>query len=152
MASRNLIFSDEALIRKRSREVKNFDENLWTLLDDMKETMKKNDGCGLAAPQVGILRRICVVESEGMYLELINPVITKQSGTQCSEEGCLSVKDYTGLVDRPQKITVKAFNRMGVPFTITVEDFSAIVCSHEIDHLDGILFIDKAKKLFSKVV
>lgn len=152
MAIRNLIYSDETLIRKRSREIENFDENLWTLLDDMKETMQKNNGCGLAAPQVGVLKRVCVVESDGMFLELINPVITKQSGMQCSEEGCLSVKDYTGLVDRPQKITLKAFNRMGSPFTFTVEDFTAIVCSHEIDHLDGILFIDKAKKLFKKAV
>ncbi len=152
MAIRNLIFSDESLIRKRSREVEKFDENLWTLLDDMKETMQKNNGCGLAAPQVGVLRRVCVVESDGMYLELINPVITKHSGKQESEEGCLSVKDYTGIVERPQKITVQAFNRYGSPITFTVEDFSAIVCSHEIDHLDGILFIDKAKKLFKKAL
>lgn len=152
MAVRNLVYSDEALIRKRSRDVEKFDDSLCMLLDDMKETMRKNDGCGLAAPQVGTLRRICVVEICGMYLELVNPVIKKASGKQSSEEGCLSVKEYTGLVERPYKITVEAFNRYGHPFTITLEDYSAIVCSHEIDHLDGILFIDKAKQLFKKAV
>ena len=105
MAIRNMIYSDEMLIRKKSRPVTDFDENLWELLDDMKETMIKNDGCGLAAVQVGVLRRICIVDICGMFLELINPVIIKSSGKQESEEGCLSVKDCTGLVERPQKIT-----------------------------------------------
>lgn len=148
MAIRNIVFSDEPLIRKKSRPVQNFDENLWTLLDDMKETMQKNNGCGLAAPQVGMLRRVCVVEACGMYLELINPVILKSSGKQCGEEGCLSVKNVTGLVERPQTIKLEAYNRFGSKYKMEVSDFMAVVCSHEIDHLDGILFIDKAKELY----
>lgn len=150
MAIRNLVFSDEALIRKKSRPVVDFDEKLWELLDDMKETMQKNDGCGLAAPQVGVLKRAVVVEACGMFIELINPEIIKQSGSQESVEGCLSVKDVNGLVIRPLKLIVKAQNRFGDEFTMSVENFTSIVFSHEIDHLDGILFIDKAVKLFSK--
>ena len=151
MATRNMIYSDEMLIRKKSRPVTDFDENLWELLDDMKETMIKNDGCGLAAVQVGVLRRICIVDICGMFLELINPVIIKSSGKQESEEGCLSVKDCTGLVERPQKITFKAYNRYGSEYTMTVQDQTAIVCCHEMDHLDGILFIDRAKEIYKKL-
>lgn len=150
MAIRNIVFSNEPLIRKKCRPVEKFDENLWTLLDDMKETMQKNDGVGIAASQVGVLRRVCVVEACGMFLELINPEIVSKKGKQFSEEGCLSVKEYTGLVERPQTLTLKAYNRYGSPFTITVSDFMAIVCSHETDHLDGILFIDKATELYKK--
>lgn len=150
MAIRNIVFSDENLIRKKCRPVTNFDENLWELLDDMKETMHKNDGCGLAAPQVGVLKRAVIVEACGMFIELINPEIIKQSGSQESLEGCLSVKEYNGLVKRPLKVTVKAQNRYGDFFTMSVENFTSIVFCHEIDHLDGILFIDKATKLFGK--
>ncbi len=152
MAIRNIVFSDEPLIRKKCRPVENFDENLWTLLDDMKETMEKNDGVGIAAPQVGVLKRVCVVEACGMFLELINPEIISKKGKQVGEEGCLSVKDYTGLVERPQTLTIRAFNRYGSEYVITVNDFMAVVCSHETDHLDGILFIDKAKELYKKPV
>ena len=152
MASRNLVFSDESLIHKKSRPVIDFDEDLWTLLDDMKETMELNDGCGLAAPQVGVLRRICIVSVCGLFLELINPEIVKQSGKQESEEGCLSVKDCTGIVVRPQKITFEAFNRYGSLYTMTVEDQTAIVCCHEMDHLDGILFTDKAKEIYRRAL
>ena len=150
MAIRNIVFSDENLIRKKCRPVTNFDENLWELLDDMKETMHKNDGCGLAAPQVGVLKRAVIVEACGMFIELINPEIIKQSGSQESLEGCLSVKEYNGLVKRPLKVTVKAQNRYGDFFTMSVENFTSVVFCHEIDHLDGILFIDKATKLFGK--
>lgn len=150
MALRNIVYSDNPLIRKVSRPVSDFDENLWELLDDMHETMKKNDGVGIAAPQVGVLRRIVVIETDGFSLELINPEITASSGSQESIEGCLSVKDYNGLVIRPQKVSVKAYNRFGSPFTMTVEDFMATVFSHEIDHLNGILFIDKARELYRK--
>ena len=150
MALRNLVFSDENLIRKKCRPVVDFDEKLWELLDDMKETMVKNDGCGLAAPQVGVLKRVAVVEACGMYIELINPEIIKQSGSQQGVEGCLSVKDYNGLVTRPLKVTVRAQNRYGDVFKISVENFTSVVFCHEIDHLDGVLFIDKAEKLFEK--
>ena len=150
MAIRNIVFSDENLIRKKSRPVIDFDEKLWELLDDMKETMHKNDGCGLAAPQVGVLKRVVIIEACGMFIELINPEIIKQSGKQEGMEGCLSVKDYDGLVERPLKITIKAQNRYGDYFTMSVENFTSVVFCHEIDHLDGVLFIDKAKELYKK--
>lgn len=150
MAIRNIVFSNDPLIRKKSRPVTVFDEQLWQLLDDMKETMYKNDGVGLAAPQVGVLKQVVVIEANNMFLELINPQITNSSGIQESREGCLSVKDFTGLVDRPMNLTVTAQDRYGYSYTLSVEGPLAIVCSHETDHLKGVLFIDKAKKLFRK--
>lgn len=150
MALRSVVYSNEALIRKKSRPVTDFDENLWELLDDMYETMKKENGVGIAAPQIGVLRQIVVIEADGMKLELINPKVIKSSGSQESFEGCLSVKEYNGIVIRPYKVTVEAINRYGYPFSITVEGFMSTVFSHEIDHLSGILFIDKARELFRK--
>lgn len=150
MALRNVVYSDDPMIRKKCRLVTDFDEKLDELLDDMYETMKKEDGVGIAAPQVGILKQLVVIEANGMKLELINPKIVASSGTQESFEGCLSVKEYNGFVIRPYKVTVEAFDRYGNPFSITVEDFMATVFSHEIDHLNGILFIDKAIKLIKK--
>lgn len=150
MALRNVVYSDEELIRKKSRPVTQFDEKLWDLLDDMYETMKKEDGVGIASPQVGVLKQVVVIETNGMKLELINPEIVSSSGKQESFEGCLSVKEYNGIVIRPYKVSIKAQDRFGNPFSMTVEDFMATVFSHEIDHLNGILFIDKAVELFRK--
>ena len=143
MALRNIVFSTENLIRKKSKVVTEFDEKLDILLDDMKETMRKNDGVGLAAVQVGVLKRVIVVEACGQYLELINPKIIDFEGSQVGVEGCLSVKNKTGDVCRPYKITVNAQNRYGDNMILTVEGMLAVVLCHEIDHLDGILFIDK---------
>ena len=148
MALRQIVKIGEPVLRKKSKVVKEINDKIIELLDDMADTMYDADGVGLAAPQVGMLRRVCVVEACGMYLELINPVILKSSGKQCGEEGCLSVKNVTGLVERPQTIKLEAYNRFGSKFTMEVSDFMAVVCSHEIDHLDGILFIDKAKELY----
>ena len=150
MALRNIVYSTEALIRKKSRPVSEFDEKLWEVLDDMYETMVKEKGVGIAAPQVGVLKQIVVVEADGMKLELINPKITASSGSQESFEGCLSVKEYNGIVIRPYKVTVEAKNRYGYHFSITIEGFMSTVFCHEIDHLSGILFIDKARELFRK--
>lgn len=150
MALRNVVYSDEELIRKKSRPVTQFDEKLWDLLDDMYETMKKEDGVGIASPQVGVLKQVVVIETNGMKLELINPEIVSSSGKQESFEGCLSVKEYNGIVIRPYKVSIKAQDRFGNPFSMTVEGFMATVFSHEIDHLNGILFIDKAVELFRK--
>jgi len=150
MAIRNIVYSDEPLIRKKSRPVIEFNEGLWELLDDMKETMHKNDGVGLAAPQVGILKQVILVEANNLFFEAINPVITKASGVQESKEGCLSVRDLMGIVDRPLNLTVKAQDRYGNFYTISGEGLLAVVFSHEIDHLNGILFTDKAKKVFRK--
>ena len=138
------------MIRKKSRVVEDFDEKLWELLDDMKETMIKNEGCGIAAPQVGVLKQAVIIDAEGLFLELINPKIIKTSGSQESLEGCLSVKDFQGTVIRPQSVTVEFYTRYGNLVTITAFDFLATVFCHEIDHLSGVLFIDKAKQMYKK--
>ena len=138
------------MIHKKSKYVEVFDEKLWELLDDMKETMIKNEGVGIAAPQVGVLKQVVVIEAENMFFELINPKIVKSVGSQQSVEGCLSVKDYNGLVIRPKTVTVEFYNRYGSFVTITVSDYLATVFCHEIDHLSGVLFTDKAKELYKK--
>lgn len=143
MAVRNIIYSDNETIRKKSKPVKTFDNNLWLLLDDMYETMVQYNGCGIAAVQVGILKRAVIVETNGLKIELINPVIISSSGKQVGQEGCLSVKNIRGDVERPYKITVKAYDRFGNEMTLTFCDFVAKAICHELDHLDGILFIDK---------
>ena len=146
MAFRNIIKVGDELLRKKSKPVTNFDEKLWELLDDMKETMYKNNGMGLAGVQVGVLKRVIIVESNNMFLELINPEIISASGEDIEKEGCLSVgKDYE-YVKRPMFVTVKAKDRYGYDFAISGEKYLARVLCHEIDHLDGILFIDKIEK------
>ena len=148
MAIRNVvkIEKDSEFLRKKSKPVKNFDESLWQLLDDMKETMHQKNGVGIAAVQVGVLKRAIIVEPNGMYLELINPQIISQEGSDEMEEGCLSVGKIRGIVRRPMVVTVKAQDRFGYNFIITGEKYLAQVLCHEIDHLDGILFIDKMIK------
>ena len=113
----------------------------------MKDTLVKANGAGLAAPQVGVLRRIFVVSVDDMYFECINPVIIKQSGSQTGEEGCLSVKGKYGTVTRPNKVTVKAFDRNGKQFKVDAEGFLARAFCHENDHLDGIVYVDKATSI-----
>ncbi len=146
MALRDIVQDTQPSLRKISRSVTTFDEKLGKLLDDMKETMEVADGVGLAGPQVGINRRLAVVEVEEFYLELINPVIVEASGEQIGAEGCLSVKNRYCNVKRPSKITVQFQDRFGNHKSITVQDFIARACCHEIDHLDGILFYDKEYK------
>ncbi|MBE5757436.1 MAG: peptide deformylase [Clostridiales bacterium] len=150
MAIRNVVQVGDEILRKKSKEVKEFDEKLWILLDDMKETMIKNDGCGLAAVQVGILKRAIVIDVNHMYIELINPIIISSSGELCEKEGCLSCKGQIGYVKRPQEVTVKAFDRYGNEFVITGENLLAKAFCHEIDHLEGVLFIDKMEKVKRK--
>ncbi len=146
MALRNIILSTNEMIRKKSKPVHAFDANLWQLLDDMYDTMVENNGCGLAAIQVGVLKRVVIVEANGLKLELVNPEIISKKGKQVGLEGCLSVKNMNGKVERPYEITVKAFDRYGHEMTLTVCDFTAVAICHELDHLDGILFIDKLVK------
>ena len=132
-------------IIEKSREIEKIDDRILELLDDMYETLKKSeDGIGIAAPQVGVLRRIFLVLVDGKYYECINPTIVSQSGCQIGEEGCLSVRGKFGTVKRPNKVTVKAFDRFGKPFTVNAEGFLARAFCHENDHLDGIIYIDKA--------
>ncbi len=146
MATRKIILQDNPLLRKKSKKVNVFDEKLWELLDDMAETMRVNNGCGIAAPQVGVLKRAVVVEVNQMFLELINPEILSSRGNQCEVEGCLSVPNRSGYVNRPELVCVKAFDRYGNEFAITGTGLLAVALCHEIDHLDGILYIDKLVK------
>ena len=135
---------DEAL-RKVCRPVDAITPRILTLLDDMVETMRAANGVGLAAPQVGILRRIVVIEVEpGEVIELINPKIIAYSGEQDGQEGCLSVPGRWGMVKRPMHVTVRALNRKGEEFEITGHELLARCFCHELDHLDGALYIDKA--------
>ena len=142
-----LLFGDEAL-RKKCRPVTKFDERLWELLDDLTETLMASDGVGLAAPQVGILRRVAVVNTrdDSGTIELINPEIIKEEGHQTGNEGCLSAPNEYSEVERPYEVTVKAFDRHGNEFTVKGRELRARAFCHEIDHLDGILFIDHVKK------
>ena len=146
MAVRNVVQKEDELLRKKSKEVKVFDKKLEELIDDMWDTMYANNGMGLACPQVGILKRVIVMDVNNMKLELVNPVITKQCGSDIEEEGCLSCGKFRGKVKRPMVVTVTAQDRYGYTFTITGEKYLARCICHEVDHLDGILFIDKLEK------
>ena len=146
MALRTIIKEGDERLRKKSRPVTEFNERLWTLLDDMYETMK-GDGVGIAAPQVGILRRAVVIDvGEGRH-ELVNPEIVEQEGDQYGGEGCLSVPGQYGMVHRPQKLRVRAQDRYGKPFELEAEGYLAVAVCHETDHLDGVLFIDTADRM-----
>ena len=144
MAIRNVVQVGDDVLRQKCFPVETFDEKLWTLLDDMKDTVKKEEGAGLAAPQVGVLRRLAVVDVKEGYYELINPVIVMQKGEQTGWEGCLSVRGKSGVVSRPMKVTVTYQNRNGEKCLIKAKGFFARALCHEIDHLDGVLYIDKA--------
>ncbi|MBO4934694.1 MAG: peptide deformylase [Clostridia bacterium] len=143
MAVRQIIeFGDETL-RKRAREVDKIDARIETLVVDMKETMALANGVGLAAPQVGVLRRVVIVDLEDIgVVELINPVITKKSGHQEDIEGCLSYPGEYGITNRPMNVTVEAMNLAGEKVKYSVSGLSARAVCHEVDHLDGKLFID----------
>ncbi len=143
MALRNIVKLGDEVLRKICRTQLTFDQKLWDLLDDMADTMYSAEGVGLAAPQVGILRRICVIDIGEGLIELVNPVITEKSGSQTGSEGCLSVPNRFEEVERPQKVTVRAQNRKGENIEIKGEGFLARALCHEIDHLDGILYIDR---------
>ncbi len=152
MALRQIREVGDDLLRKKSRPVEVVDEKVIQILEDMYETLKNaKDGIGLAAPQVGILKRLIVIdlsEEEGGVYKLINPVIIKKKGEQICREGCLSVPGLVGDVVRPKEVVVEALNEKGEKIKIKAQDLLAIVLCHEIDHLDGVLFIDKAKELF----
>lgn len=150
MGKRTIVKFGEDLLRKKSREVTSFDDKLWVLLDDMYETMQSAGGVGLAAPQVGILRRVVVIDVGDGKMELINPVITSVKGKQRKMEGCLSAPGEWGYVERPAKVKVTAMNRYGKEVKYEGTELLAIAMSHEIDHLNGILFIDKADEMVER--
>ena len=144
MAKLKIVKMGDEILRKTCRPVEKITPRILMLLDDMLETMRDADGCGLAAPQVGILRRIAVVEIEpGKSIELINPKIIAYAGEQEEQEGCLSIPGRWGITKRPRHVTVRAQNRKGEVVEINGSDLLARALCHEIDHLDGILYIDK---------
>ena len=146
MAKLKILIEGDAALRLKSRPVSVINDRIITLLDDMTETMRLADGCGLAAPQVGVLRRVVVIETEpGQVLELINPVITERKGEQRELEGCLSVPGRQGYTHRPAYVKVEALDRDGQMRTYEGEGLLARAFCHEIDHLDGIVYIDHAE-------
>ncbi len=146
MATRKIVEIGDEKLRKKAKPVEKFDLRLKVLLKDMVETMRQAQGVGLAGPQVGILRRVVVVDvGEGLY-ELVNPEIIAMEGEECGPEGCLSIPGRSGMVTRPLKVTVKAQNFKGDPIQVTGEGFLARAFCHELDHLDGILYVDKMEQ------
>lgn len=146
MGIRKIVELGDEALRKVCKPQEKFDLRLALLLKDMADTMYKAEGVGLAAPQVGILRRIAVVDvspDQDDLLELVNPEIIAMEGSQCGREGCLSVPGRQGVVTRPMKVTVRAQDRKGNEFEIEAEGFAARALCHEIDHLDGIVYVDK---------
>ena len=138
-----MVLGEDDVLRKRSRRVDKFDKRLRTLLDDMADTMYKADGVGLAAPQVGVLKRAVVIDVGEGLIELVNPEIVASEGAVVGPEGCLSVPERRGTVERPERVTVKAQNRDGREVQIEATELLAVALCHEIDHLDGVLYVDK---------
>ena len=147
MALRKIYLEKEEILHKVCRPVTDFNERLWQLLDDMAETMYHADGVGLAAPQVGILRRAVVIDTGEGLIELVNPKIVMSKGNQLVVEGCLSCPGEYGKVKRPARVKVEAQNRFGDPVEYVGTDLLARAFCHEIDHLDGIMFKDKVVEM-----
>jgi len=158
MAIRNILTGGDPTLGKKSREIKDFGGRLHELLDDMRETMTQANGLGLAAPQVGVLRRAALIihidmeseDYEEKIIELINPKIIAKSGTQEASEGCLSIPGVYGIVCRPELVKLKAQDRFGNPFEIMCKGVSARAACHEIDHLDGIVFTSIAERILTE--
>jgi peptide deformylase len=153
MALRRIILEEDVILRKKSRDVAEINDRILTLIDDMWETLAENNGVGLAAPQVGVLRRVAVIdtgkdeEEDGVKVELINPRLVESDGEVESDEGCLSFPGVVGAVRRPARVRVEAVDRRGETFTIEGEGLLAKALCHEMDHLDGVLFVDRASSL-----
>jgi peptide deformylase len=153
VAIREIVFADNPLLRKKSKKVKNFGEALQVLIDDMVETMQATNGVGLAAPQVGVLERVIVIQlpedeedpQSGKLFTLCNPQIIRAEGEEEGEEGCLCLPGYAGEVKRATSVAIKAQDRRGKKVRIKAEGFLARVFQHETDHLDGILYIDRVE-------
>ncbi|MBQ8506109.1 MAG: peptide deformylase [Clostridia bacterium] len=144
MAIRKIVkLGEDDVLRKHARKVDKFDKRLWTLLDDMADTMYEADGAGLAAPQVGILKRVVVIDVGEGLIELVNPEIIEAEGEQVCIEGCLSVPGKRGKVIRPAKVRVHAQDRNGQHIEFEGEEFLANAVCHELDHLDGVVYVDK---------
>ena len=149
MAMRKIVKLGDDTLRKECRQQTTFDRRLGALLDDMAATMYKAEGVGLAAPQVGILRRVVVIdvsEEQNDLIELVNPEIVEEHGSQCGREGCLSLPGRQGIVTRPWRVIVKAQDRHGKEFSLEAEGFLARAVCHELDHLNGVLYIDRMER------
>lgn len=156
MALRNIVHEGDSVLHKKCRDVTKFDDRLHQLIDDMRETLASADGVGLAAPQVGVLRRVVLVletnvaEGEEPYMiELINPEIVASSGDQNGPEGCLSLPGRWGLVERPMDVTVRAQDRFGNTFEVSGHELTARAFCHELDHLEGKMFTDCASRMLT---
>lgn len=147
MAIRNILNESDPILHKVCRPVENFDERLWQLLDDMQDTLAKAQGVGLAGPQVGMLRRLFIMDVGDGVIECINPKILEQSGEQECVEGCLSSPGEYGIIHRPQTVKLQAQDRNGKYFIITADGLKAQCISHENDHLDGVLFKSKVERM-----
>ena len=151
MALRNIVEEGDEILRKKAREVAEIDERIKTLVEDMAETMEASHGVGIAAPQVGVLKRIFLAipdsEEDETPMVFINPEILHQEGSQWGEEGCLSVPGFVGTVERPLSVTLKALDLEGNEKIYEFKDFAAVVICHENDHLNGILYTDKAENI-----
>lgn len=148
MAIRNIVKEGDPVLNKKCRPVEKFDAKLAQLIDDMIDTLKKSGGVGLAAPQVGILRRVFIMdlEEDGEIIEAVNPEIVKTSGQVRDVEGCLSVPNQWGYVTRPKTVVLRAYNRNGEQYEIKLKDLGARCACHENDHLDGHLFLEKVEE------
>ena len=145
MAIRNVVQEGDEVLRKKCFEVTVFDEKLHQLLEDLRDTVRKEEGAGLAAPQVGILRRVVVVDVKEGFFEFVNPVNVESKGEQTGYEGCLSVRGKRGVVTRPMMVKVEYFDRTGKKKKLTARGFFARAVCHELDHLDGVLYTDRAQ-------
>ncbi|MBP3415261.1 MAG: peptide deformylase [Clostridia bacterium] len=149
MAIRDIVIKGEPILRKKCRPVENFDNRLWLLLDDMRDTLIDSNGVGLAAPQVGIMRRIVIIDTGEQYVEMINPEITFTDGEQTGLEGCLSIPGKYGIVTRPNHVKAKYQDRMGNWCEIDGTELTARAICHECDHLEGRLYIDVADRMLT---
>ena len=156
MALRTIVLEGDSVLHKRCRPVTNFDERLHQLIDDMRETLIDSDGLGLAAPQVGVLRRVGLVletnvpeGTEPYIIELVNPEIISREGEQDGPEGCLSVPGRFGLVERPMDVTVRAQDRNGNTFEVSGHELTARAFCHELDHLEGVVFTSLARRMLT---
>ena len=144
---REIVQVGDPVLREKCKPVTRFDDELFRLLDDMKETLKDAEGAGLAAPQVGVPVRAVQVDVEEGFFEMVNPVIVSQKGEQTGPEGCLSVRGMAGTVTRPDKVKVVFSDRNGNRYSLTARGFCARAVCHELDHLDGVLYTDKAENV-----